>query len=57
MARGAAVVVTVLLVVLGIYGSAVMSSRSGMCMVCHKQEADFAKWMSEKLRKYNKGFS
>jgi hypothetical protein len=57
MARGAVVVVTGLIVVLGIYGTAVMSGRSSTCMVCHKQEADFAGWMSEKLRKNNKGFS
>ncbi len=47
----------ILFVVVGLLAAADYSSRSAACMICHQQEASFASWMTEKLRKEKRGFS
>jgi nitrate/TMAO reductase-like tetraheme cytochrome c subunit len=50
-------VLLILFVVVGLLAAADYSSRSAACMLCHQQEASFASWMTEKLRKEKRGFS
>ena len=38
-------------------GTAELSLRSATCMVCHRQEASFSRWMAERLVAEKKGFS
>jgi len=47
----------ILFAALVVFGAADYSSRSAACMLCHRQEASFASWMTEKLRQEKRGFS
>jgi hypothetical protein len=57
MRRGFIYVIGLAVIAFIVAGVAEFSVRSSTCMACHRQEAEFAKWMSAKLRDQNKGFS
>lgn len=57
MPRGLIYVVGLAVTACIIAGAAEFSVRSSTCMACHRQEAEFAKWMSAKLKDQNRGFS
>jgi hypothetical protein len=47
----------VLALLVVVAATAEWSSRSSACMTCHRQEADFAQWMKQRLASEKKGFS
>jgi len=56
--RGAApYIIVVAACALAVGVAAEFSMRSSACMACHTREADFAAWMTERLKVEKKGFS
>lgn len=47
----------VLLAAVIFLGAAEMASRSASCMLCHRQEAAYSTWMTEKSREEKRGFA
>lgn len=46
-----------LLVVVMVLAAAELSTRSASCMLCHRQEAAYTTWMTDKARQEKKGFA
>ena len=57
MRSGVFYIIGIAVVILVVAASAEFSLRSSSCMACHRQEAEFAGWMSAKLKTEHKGFS
>jgi hypothetical protein len=57
MSRAAWYIIGIVIVVVLVGAAGELSVRSATCMACHQQEANFATWMSGRLKADNKGFA